>query len=221
MKLLVIEDDERTVRLLRQGLGESGFAVNECRNGADGLASAFAQAYDLIVLDVMLPGKDGWAVLTEMRESGLDTPVVMLTARDAVEHRVRGLNNGADDYVVKPFAFSELLVRIRNILRRRQQTVRETLECEDLVLDPARAEVSRARKPIDLTFKEFRLLELLLRHQGEILSRAYISEQVWDMALDGDSNVIEVNIRRLRSKMDEPFTRRLIHTVRGRGYVIR
>ncbi len=221
MKLLVVEDDEKTIRLLRQGFGEYGFVIDDCRNGIDGLDTALSQTYDMIVLDVMLPGKDGWEVLTQLRAADRQTPVVMLTARDAVEYRVKGLTAGADDYVVKPFAFSELLARIHTVLRRRKDVVPETLAFDDLTLDPKRFAVERAGRKIELTSKEFLLLELLLRQQGEVLSRTYIAEQVWDMAFDGDSNVVEVNVRRLRGKIDDPFPRKLIHTIRGRGYVIR
>lgn len=221
MKLLVVEDDEKTVRLLKQGFGEHGFVVDDCRNGVDGLESALSQAYDMIVLDVMLPEKDGWTVLAQLRAADRDTPVVMLSARDSVEYRVKGLTTGADDYVIKPFAFSELIARINSILRRRRQAAPEILEFEDISVDPQRFIVEREGQPLDLTSKEFLLLELLLRHQGEVLSRTFIAEQVWDMAFDGDSNVVEVNIRRLRGKIDDPFERKLIHTIRGRGYVIR
>lgn len=221
MKLLVVEDDEKTVRLLRQGFGENGFVVDDCRNGVDGLDAALSQAYDLVVLDVMLPGKDGWEVLSQLRAVDRTTPVIMLTARDAVEYRVKGLTAGADDYVVKPFAFSELLARIHTVLRRRREVVPDNLQFQDLTLDPKRFMVTRRGDAIELTSKEFLLLELLLRHKGEVLSRAYIAEQVWDMSFDGDSNVVEVNIRRLRAKVDDPYERKLIHTVRGRGYVIR
>ena len=221
MKLLVVEDDQKTMRLLKQGLGEHGFVVDGCDNGVDGLESALSQAYNLIILDVMLPEMDGWDVLAQLRTSDRNTPVVMLTAREAVEHRVRGLTSGADDYLTKPFAFSELLARINTILKRRQQVAPDILRFEDLELDPKRFHVKRAGASVELTSKEFLLLELLMRQQGEVLSRTYISEQIWDMAFDADSNVVEVNIRRLRGKMDDPFDRKLIHTVRGRGYVIR
>lgn len=219
--MLVVEDDVKTLRLLQQGFGEHGFVVDGHGNGIDGLEAALAHDYDMIVLDVMLPEKDGWQVLNQLRQEDEHTPVVMLTARDAVEYRVRGLSAGADDYVVKPFAFSELLARVYGILKRRKPTVSEVLEFQDLTLDPRRMEVSRARAPIDLTSKEFMLLELLLRQQGNVLSRTYIAEQIWDMSFDGDSNVVEVNIRRLRAKIDDAHLRKLIHTVRGRGYVVR
>lgn len=221
MKLLVVEDDEKTVRLLKQGFGEYGFVVDDCRNGDEGLELALAQVYDLIVLDVMLPGKDGWEVLAQLRAADRKTPIVMLTARDAVEYRVKGLTEGADDYVIKPFAFSELLARINSVLRRRRDFAPDKLTFADLTLDTQRFSVERAGQGIELTSKEFLLLELLLRHQGQVLSRTFIAEQVWDMAFDGDSNVVEVNIRRLRAKVDDPFPNKLIHTVRGRGYVVR
>ena len=221
MKLLVVEDDEKTIRLLKRGLGEYGFETDDCRNGVDGLGMALSQAYDLIVLDVMLPGKDGWEVLAQLRAADCKIPVVMLSARDAVEHRVKGLMEGADDYVTKPFAFSELLARIQNVLRRRRDFAPDSLSFADLTLNHKRLAVERGGQEIELTSKQFLLLELLLRQQGEILSRTYIAEQVWDMAFDGDSNVVEVNICRLRAKIDDPFPRKLIHTIRGRGYVIR
>lgn len=221
MKLLVVEDDEKTMQLLKQGLREHGFVVDGCVNGVDGLEAARSQSYDLIILDVMLPEKDGWEVLSQLRITDRNTPVVMLTAREAIEHRVRGLTSGADDYLTKPFAFSELLARIGTILKRHQKVAPETLKFEDLALDSKRFIVTRAGNAIDLTSREFLLLELLLRQQGEVLSRTFISEQVWDMAFDADSNVVDVNIRRLRAKIDDAYDRKLIHTVRGRGYVIR
>ncbi len=221
MRMLIVEDDEKTLRLLKQGFGEHGFVVDGCSDGIDGLEAAVSQAYDLVILDGMLPRKDGWDVLEQLRRSDSNTPVLMLSARDAVEYRVKGLTMGADDYVVKPFAFSELIARVRSILKRRKDALPSTLMFEDLTIDPKRFEVERAGRPIELTLKEFLLLELLVRHQGEVLSRAYIAEQVWDMSFDCDSNVVEVNIRRLRSKVDDPFPSKLIHTIRGRGYVIR
>jgi two-component system copper resistance phosphate regulon response regulator CusR len=221
VKLLVVEDDEKAARMLKRGLGEYGFDTDECANGVDGLNMALSQAYDLIVLDVMLPGKDGWEVLAALRAAECKVPVVMLSARDAVEYRVKGLMEGADDYIVKPFAFSELLARIQNILRRRKDFVPDILSFADLTLNHKRLTVERAGQEIDLTSKQFLLLELLLRQQGEVLSRSYIAEHVWDIELEDDSNVVELNICRLRVKIDDPFPRKLIHTVRGRGYVIR
>ncbi len=221
MRMLVVEDDEKTLRLLKQGFGEHGFVVDGCADGFEGLEAALSQDYDLIILDGMLPRKDGWDVLEQLRRSDANTPVVMLSARDAVDYRIKGLTLGADDYVVKPFAFSELVARVRSILKRRKEVLPSTLSFEDIVVDPRRFETERAGRAIELTQKEFLLLELLLRHQGDVLSRAYIAEQVWDMSFDCDSNVVEVNIRRLRAKVDDPFTRKLIHTIRGRGYVVR
>lgn len=221
MRMLVIEDDLKTLGLLEQAFRENGFMVDGHTNGIDGLNAALEHDYDMVVLDVMLPQKDGWQVLDQLRQQNKNTPVIMLTARDAVEHRVRGLTAGADDYVVKPFAFSELLARVHGILKRRKPTASEVMAFEDLTLDSRRFEVTRAGNRIDLTSKEFLLLELLLRQQGDVLSRAYIAEQVWDMSFDGDSNVVEVSIRRLRAKIDDPYERKLVQTVRGRGYVIR
>ena len=222
MRMLIIEDDEKTVGLLRRGFRENGFVVDDCRNGVDGVEWARNQAYDLIVLDVMLPQKDGWSVLSELRAAKSTTPIVMLTAMEAIEYRVKGLTAGADDYVVKPFAFTELMARVRNILRRLPSSPNDDiLVYEDLTLDAQRHLVTRAGNTLDLSLKEFMLLQLLLRHQGEVISKTFIIEQVWDVAFDGDNNVVEVNIWRLRAKVDDPHPRKLIHTIRGRGYVIR
>jgi two-component system, OmpR family, copper resistance phosphate regulon response regulator CusR len=170
---------------------------------------------------VMLPVMDGWRVVEEMRARACETPVLMLTALDSVAHRIRGLSNGADDYLIKPYAFGELTARIRAVLRRQSTSSAQALRFEDLEVDPKRGFAQRDGRKLDLTAKELQLLELLLLHQGEILTRTYIAESVWEMTFDGDSNVIDVNIRRLRAKADDPFERRLIHTVRGRGYVLR
>jgi len=221
MKLLLIEDDLKTVRSLKRGLTDEGFIVDTARDGEAGLDLALTQEHDLIILDVLLPLLDGWSVLGQIRQRKCGTPILMLTARDAVEYRVRGLVMGADDYLIKPFAFAELVARIRTILRRTTSIKSEALSFSDLSVDVRRHKVVRARKPIDLSTKEILLLELFLRHQGEVLSRTYIAEQVWDMNFDSDSNVVDVNVRRLRSKLDDPFPRKLIHTVRGRGYVLR
>jgi two-component system copper resistance phosphate regulon response regulator CusR len=217
----VVEDEERTARLLARGLGEAGYVVDVSTNGLDGLAAAVSGSYDAIVLDLMLPKLDGWAVLAGFREHNKKTPALILSAREDVSDRVRGLNLGADDYLVKPFVFDELLARLNALLRRNQPIHGLPLEFIDLKLDPRSLTVSRSGQTISLTVKEFQLLELLLRHQGEILSRATIAERVWDMSFASDSNVIEVNIRRLRLKVDEPFERKIIHTVKGRGYVVR
>jgi two-component system copper resistance phosphate regulon response regulator CusR len=221
MKILVVEDEQKTGDYLKQGLVEAGFVVDLLRNGVDGLHHALNDSYDLMVLDVMLPGMDGWRVLQEVRKAGKDFPVLFLTARDQVDDRVRGLELGADDYLVKPFAFSELLARVRTLLRRGNKS-KETdiLKAADLELDLVRRRASRSGKRIDLTAKEFALLELLLRRQGEVLPRSLIASQVWDMNFDSDTNVIEVAVRRLRAKVDDGFDPKLIRTARGMGYVL-
>ena len=219
MKVLIVEDETKTADYLRKGLAENGFVVDVARNGVDGLHLALGGEYGVIVLDVMLPGMDGWSVLRKLRETK-DTPVIFLTARDEVEDRVKGLELGADDYLVKPFAFSELLARLRTLLRRGRGAQPEILRIADLELDPVRRRVARGAARIDLTAKEFALLHLLLRRMGEALSRTFIAEQVWDMNFDSDTNVVEVAIRRLRAKIDDPFERKLLHTVRGMGYVL-
>ena len=221
MKILVVEDEPKTGDYLKQGLGEAGFVVDLARDGLDGLHLALTEAYDLAILDVMLPGIDGWQVLQGIRRAGKEMPVLFLTARDEVDDRVRGLELGADDYLVKPFAFAELLARVRTLLRRGSKSKEaDTLRAADLELDLLRRRVTRAGKRIDLTAKEFALLELLLRRQGEVLPRSLIASQVWDMNFDSDTNVVEVAVRRLRAKVDDEFTPKLIRTVRGMGYVL-
>ena len=221
MKILVVEDEGKTGDYLKQGLMEAGFTVDLARDGVDGLHLALSEAYDLAILDVMLPGIDGWQVLQGIRRAGKDMPVLFLTARDEIDDRVKGLELGADDYLVKPFAFAELLARVRTLLRRGgKATESDQLRAADLELDLLRRRVSRSGKKIDLTSKEFALLELLLRRQGEVLPRSLIASQVWDMNFDSDTNVIEVAIRRLRAKVDDGFEPKLIRTVRGMGYVL-
>lgn len=221
MKILVVEDEPKTGAYLQQGLSEAGFVVDRSDNGVDGLHLALSEAYDLAVLDVMLPGLNGWQVLQGIRRAGKEMPVLFLTARDRVEDRVKGLELGADDYLLKPFAFSELLARVRTLLRRGSKSKElECLRAADLELDLLRRRITRAGKRINLTAKEFALLELLLRRQGEVLPRSLIASQVWDMNFDGDTNVIEVAIKRLRIKVDEGFEPKLIRTVRGMGYVL-
>lgn len=219
MKVLIVEDEVKTGDYLRKGLSENGFVVDLATNGQDGLHLALTGEYDVIVLDVMLPGKDGWSVLQALRRSQ-QTPVLFLTARDKVEDRVKGLELGADDYLVKPFAFSELLARIRTLLRRGKIQQPEVLCAADLELDPVRRRAARGQTKINLTAKEFGLLHLLMRRQGEVLSRTFIAEQVWDMNFDSETNVVEVAVRRLRAKIDDSFDKKLIHTVRGMGYVL-
>jgi two-component system copper resistance phosphate regulon response regulator CusR len=218
MKILIVEDERKTGDYLKQGLTEAGFLADLVRDGTEGRHAAIHDEYDLVVLDVMLPGLDGWQLLREIRAAGRQMPVLFLTARDQIEDRVKGLEGGADDYLVKPFAFSELLARVRSLLRRGKVREPDSLQIADLELDLLRRRVTRAGKRIDLTAKEFALLELLLRRQGEILPRSLIASQVWDMNFDSDTNVIEVAIRRLRAKIDDDFETRLIHTVRGLGY---
>ena len=220
MRSLIVEDERKTAAYLRKGLSESGFVVDVANQGDDGLHLALSQDYDLVVLDVMLPERDGWSVLAAIRQAGKQTPVLFLTARDAVPDRVKGLELGADDYLVKPFAFSELLARVHSILRRGPGRQPETVHVADLELDLVRHKAARGGQRLDLTAKEFALLSLLARRKGEVLSRTLIAEQVWDMHFDSDTNVVDVAVRRLRRKTDDPFPRKLIHTVRGMGYVL-
>ncbi len=221
MRILLVEDEAKTGSYLRQGLREAGFAVDLVDDGRDGLFHALEGGYDLVVLDVMLPGLDGWQLLTALRRAGQNMPVLFLSARDQVQDRVRGLELGADDYLVKPFSFAELLARVRTLLRRGQSAPEATvLKVADLELDLLRRRAVRAGRRIELTAKEFALLELMLRRTGEVLPRTLIASQVWDMNFDSDTNVIEVAVRRLRMKVDEGFDCKLIHTLRGMGYVL-
>jgi two-component system copper resistance phosphate regulon response regulator CusR len=219
MRILVIEDELKTAAYLKKGLEESGYAVDVANNGPQGLILAQEEEYDVIVLDVMLPGMDGWTIVKTLR-STRTTPVLFLTARDDVDDRVRGLELGADDYLVKPFAFVELLARVRTLARRGPPRESELIKVGDLEMDVNRRRVKRAGTRIDLTPREFSLLQLLARRQGEVLSRTQIASYVWDMNFDSDTNVVEVAIRRLRTKIDDNFPVKLIHTVRGVGYVL-
>jgi two-component system copper resistance phosphate regulon response regulator CusR len=221
MKILIIEDEIKTGEYLLKGLKEAGFICDHSLNGVDGLYKATSESFDLIVLDVMLPNLNGWQVLTTLRASKIDTPVIMLTAKDQVEDRVKGLELGADDYLVKPFAFVELLARIRNALKKSSPTNSQTtLNVADLYLDQIKRRASRGGADITLTAKEFALLELFMQRKGEVMSRTQIASAVWDMNFDSDTNVIDVAVRRLRAKMDNEFDVKLIHTVRGMGYLL-
>ena len=225
MRLLVVEDEVKLAQYLHKGLSENGHVVDLAHDGIEGRRLAVGGDYDLVLLDVMLPGVDGFGVLASMRASGKSTPVLMLTARDKVEDRVRGLECGADDYLVKPFAFSELLARVGALLRRGSSNNGHAaqateLHLGDLEIDLIARRAARAQQRLDLTAKEFNLLALLLRRRGQILSRTTLAEQVWDMNFDSDTNVVEVAVRRLRAKLDDPFPTKLLHTVRGMGYVL-
>jgi two-component system copper resistance phosphate regulon response regulator CusR len=220
MKILVIEDEVKTANFLKKGLSEAGHVVDISADGLGGLHLALEVDFDLVILDVMLPALDGWKVLKRLRETGRKTLILMLSARDTVQERVRGFELGADDYLVKPFAFSELLARVRSLLRRSSPRPQETIRMADLEIDLLRHRATRSGQRLDLTSKEFLLLSLLARRAGEVLSRTLIAEAVWDMNFDSDTNVVDVNVRRLRSKVDDPFEIKLIHTVRGAGYVL-
>ena len=218
MRILIVEDEPKTAAYVRKGLMEHGYVVDVASDGLEGLHLATTTEYDLILLDVMLPGIDGWSVLQGVRRQR-QTPVLFLSACDQVDDRVKGLKLGADDYLVKPFAFSELLARVQSVLRRGLLPHDQTLRIADLEIDPLRRRVTRSGDRIELTAKEYALLEYFARHTGEMCSRTLISESVWDMNFDGDTNVVDVAVRRLRAKIDDPYPTKLIHTVRGVGYV--
>lgn len=219
MRILIVDDERKTAAYLHKGLAEHGFVVDIANSGDNGLHLACTDRYDLIILDVMLPGWDGWSIMTELHQRGIHTPVLFLTARDTIQDRVKGLELGADDYLVKPFAFSELLARVRSVLRRSPMRQPDQLLLADLEIDLPRHKATRAGQRLELTPKEFALLAFLTRHTGEVMSRTRIAEQVWDMNFASDTNVIDVAVRRLRRKVDDPFAKKLIHTVRGVGYV--
>ncbi|MYM73225.1 heavy metal response regulator transcription factor [Duganella sp. FT134W] len=219
MKILIVEDEPKAGDYLVKGVQESGYVADLARNGVDGLALALEIDYDLIVLDVMLPQMDGWQVLAKLRERK-ETPVLFLTARDDVADRVKGLELGADDYLVKPFAFAEFLARVKTLMRRGPVREAEVIRVADLEIDVLRRRVSRGGQRIELTAKEFALLHLLAKRQGEVLSRTQIASMVWDMNFDSDTNVVDVAIRRLRVKLDDPYPLKLVQTVRGMGYLL-
>jgi len=221
MYVLVVEDDKKVAGFLRKGLREEGYTVDVAHDGEDGLALAMVNQYDLIILDIMLPERDGMQVLKELRTRRTSTPILMLTARDSVEDKVQGLNWGADDYLTKPFAFAELLARIRAILRRGKSERPVQLTAADLTLDPVTHRVRRSGREIELTSKEYALLEYFLRNKGQVLTRSLISEHVWGYQFDTGTNIVSVYVNYLRNKIDSDFDKKLIHTVRGVGYVIK
>ena len=221
MRILVVEDEKKTAAFLAKGLREAGFDVDVAVDGEAGLAQARASKFDLLIVDIMLPHKDGWELVAELRRDGVRTPILFLTARDSVRDRVKGLELGADDYLVKPFAFAELLARMRSILRRAPLREAKHLRIADLEIDIQRHKATRSGVPLNLTPKEFLLLAHLVRSAGEVVSRAEISEQVWDIGFKTDTNVVDVVVRRLRAKVDDPFKTKLIDTIRGVGYVLK
>jgi two-component system, OmpR family, copper resistance phosphate regulon response regulator CusR len=221
MHILVVEDVKKTAAFVHRGLTENGFVVDVVHDGETGLEQAMARPVDLIIADVMLPKRDGWSLVTELRRAAIHTPVLFLTARDQVSDRVKGLELGGDDYLIKPFAFSELLARVRSLLRRAPVPSGDTIEVGDLKIDPKKHTALRAGHPLSLTAKEFVLLEFLARAAGNVISRTHLVEQVWDINFDTGTNVVDVTMRRLRTKVDDPFEKKLIHTVRGVGYVLR
>jgi len=220
MRILLVEDDRRSREFLAKGLAEEGYIVDVAADGEDGLHQALDREYDLVILDVMMPKRDGWSVLSALRVKGKTMPVLFLTARDTVPDRVKGLELGADDYLVKPFAWAEFTARIKTLLRRGPARQAEVLQVGDLEIDLPKMKARRGGKVIDLTAKEFQLLSLLARRSGDVLSRTTLAEQVWDMNFTTDSNAVDVAMGRLRRKVDEPFPRKLLHTVRGLGYVM-
>lgn len=220
MKALIVEDDAKTAAYLSKGLGEHDFIVDLASNGDDALRLACGASYDVIVLDVMLPGMDGWSIVRELRNKNSVVPILFVTARDSVDDRVKGLELGADDYLVKPFAFSELLARVRALVRRGTTPQVAQITVGDLHIDLLKHRASRARQRLDLSPKEFALLSTLARRAGEVMSRTLLAEQVWDINFDSDTNVVDVAVRRLRRKVDDPFDKKLIHTIRGVGYVL-
>ncbi|HVG21943.1 MAG TPA: response regulator transcription factor [Blastocatellia bacterium] len=221
MRVLVIEDEIKMAAFIKRGLEEEGIAVDVAADGEDGLFRAKTGRYDLIILDITLPLLDGLEVCRRLRQDRAITPILLLTARDSVEMKVRGLDSGADDYLTKPFAFAELLARMRALRRRDRAEITMSLQVGDLVLDPLTRRVTRANRPIQLTSKEFALLECFMRHPDQVLSRTILAEKVWDETFDAFTNVIDVYINYLRNKIDRDFSTKLIHTVRGTGYVLR
>ena len=220
MRIILIEDDRKIAAFIKKGLDEEHYAVDVFHNGEEGLYWAVVNDYDLIILDIMLPGKDGIEICNEIRQKKILAPVLMLTAKTSIKDKVKGLDTGADDYLTKPFAFEELLARVRSLLRRTQAYKTKTLKIADLELDPASRTVSRAGKRLGLTGKEYALLEYLMRNKGRVLTETMIIEHVWDMNFDPESNIVNVYVHHLRGKIDRGFDRKLIHTIRGLGYTM-
>jgi len=221
MRILIIEDDKKVAAFLKKGLEEEQYAVDVQYDGADGAFWASEYPYDVILLDIMLPKKDGLAVCKELRAKGLNTPIIMLTAKDTVPDKIAGLDVGADDYLAKPFSFAELLARLRSVMRRSQEYKTPVLTLADLQLDPASRRVTRGGKEMTLTGKEYALLEYLLRNKGRIVTETLIVEHVWDMNYEPGTNVLNVYIHHLRNKLDKGFDKKLLHTIRGAGYILR
>ncbi len=221
MHILIVEDEQKIAAFIRRGLTENGFVVDVAQDGEQGLEYALSRKMDLIILDVALPKRDGWSLISELRKAEVHTPVLFLTARDSVPDRVKGFDLGADDYLIKPFHFSELLARVRSLLRRSPERREETITVGDLEIDPRRHKVTRGGTVVNLTPKEFSLLLFLASSAGDIVSRTEIVEQVWDINFDTGTNVVDVMMRRLRAKVDDPFETKMIHTIRGVGYVLR
>jgi len=221
MYILIVEDEKKVAGFLKKGLQEERYTVDVAYDGEEALAQAEMNHYDLIILDIMLPKKDGMEVLNQLRAHRISTPILMLTAKDSLQDKVQGLDSGADDYLTKPFAFAELLARIRALLRRGKPASEVSLKAADLILDPAMHKVQRAGKPIELTSKEYALLEYLLRNKGQVLTRALISEHVWGYRFDTGTNIVDVYVNYLRNKIDSDFDKKLIHTVRGVGYALK
>lgn len=221
MRILVVEDQQKVAQFIVRGLREERFAVDHASTGTEGLSMARVGEYDALILDIMLPGKNGFEVVSELRAASVTTPVLMLTAKVRVEDRVRGLDAGADDYLVKPFAFAELLARVRALIRRHERDVPAPMVVGDLTLDPIGHGVTRGGQRVELTAKEYSVLEFLMRNRGRVVTRTSMVEHVWDMHFDSDTNLVDVYIRHLRAKLDDPFPAKLIHTVRGVGYVIK
>lgn len=220
MHILVIEDEAKTSAFLKKGFSECGGAADVAQDGEEGLRMALAGDYDIVILDVMMPKRDGWSVIQEMRRQKAMTPVIMLTARDSIPDRIKGFELGSDDYLLKPFAFSELLVRISAILRRGPALKEDVLRVDELEIDLLRGRATREGHRLDLTPKEFAILNLMARNTGTVFTKSAITEKVWGLHYDSDSNMVEVHINRLRTKVDGPFEKKLIHTIRGRGYVL-